>query len=257
MMAGAEVIKANPHELATGNDTSGIDLTPPQKAAIILASLSPEFAGPIVERISDENIQRFLKALRQLRDVPREKILAVIADFIVTMNGRKGMLKAGPDKAMEIAQGILDGDRFDRLTMDASMRRQPVSKGIWGEVEVKSTEMICRFLVTQKAEVAAFILSKLPNDVVSDILMDLPEEKSLAFVNKISEGISFAPFVEKAIEKVVREDFLDAPEDHGNQKAITYVADVLSVIDRSRRESILSGIEQDYMRVAVDDIIEE
>ena len=245
MMAGAEVIKANPHELATGNDTSGIDLTPPQKAAIILASLSPEFAGPIVERISDDNIQRFLKALRQLRDVPREKILAVIADFIVTMNGRKGMLKAGPDKAMEIAQGILDGDRFDRLTMDASMRRQPVSKGIWGEVEVKSTEMICRFLVTQKAEVAAFILSKLPNDVVSDILMDLPEEKSLAFVNKISEGISFAPFVEKAIEKVVREDFLDAPEDHGNQKAITYVADVLSVIDRSRRESILSGIEQD------------
>jgi len=122
MMAGAEVIKANPHELSTGNDTSGIDLTPPQKAAIILASLSPEFAGPIVERISDDNIQRFLKALRQLRDVPREKILAVIADFIVTMNGRKGMLKAGPDKAMEIAQGILDGDRFDRLTMDASMR---------------------------------------------------------------------------------------------------------------------------------------
>jgi len=63
--------------------------------------------------------------------------------------------------------------------------------------------------VTQKAEVSAFILSKLPNDVVSDILMDLPEEQSLAFVNKISEGISFAPFVEKAIEKIIRDDFLE------------------------------------------------
>lgn len=242
-MAQTDIMTPNPNGLAT-TGSSSVDLTSPQKAAIVLASLAPEFAGPIVERISDDNIQRFLKALRELRDVPREKILAVIADFIVTINGRKGMLKAGPEKAMEIAQGILDGDRFDRLTMDASMRRQPVSKGIWGEVEVKPTDAICRFLVTQKAEVSAFILSKLPNDVVSDILMDLPEEQSLAFVNKISEGISFAPFVEKAIEKIIRDDFLEAPEELGNKKAITYVADVLSVIDRSRRESILMGIEE-------------
>jgi len=77
-MAQTDIMTPNPNGLAT-TGSSSVDLTSPQKAAIVLASLAPEFAGPIVERISDDNIQRFLKALRELRDVPREKILFAVS----------------------------------------------------------------------------------------------------------------------------------------------------------------------------------
>ncbi len=228
--------------MVQSSQNDNLNLTSQQKAAIVLASMGPEFAGPVVEKISDENMKRFITALRELREVPREKILAVIADFIVEMNGRQGLLKAGPGKAMEIAQGILDGERFERLTSGVK-RRDPVKSGIWGEIELKPTQSIGVFLQTQKPEVAAFILSKLPNDIVGDVLMDLPEETSLVYVSKISEGLSFAPFVEKAIEQIIRTEFLEVSEEASDDTAISYVADILSVLDREKREHILQGIE--------------
>jgi len=84
-------------------DLSIADLTNPQKAAIILVSMDPGYAAPIVEKLTDVHMQRFVKALEELREVPRPKMLAVIAAFVVELNTRQNLFRAGPNKAMDIA----------------------------------------------------------------------------------------------------------------------------------------------------------
>jgi flagellar motor switch protein FliG len=228
-------------------DVSIEDLTPPQKAAIILVTLGAEKAAPIIEKLTDEHIERFLRALQQLREVPREKILGVIADFIVNINSRQGIFKAGPDRAMEMARSVLDDDRFARLTMDASISdaQGPQREGIWGEMEQRSAKAIAEFLLQQKPEIAVYILSKLEKEIVSEIVTELPEKESVEFVKRLSDDAAVAPFVEKAIEKFIRAEFLSVEEEGSNSEAITYVADLLSVLPRDRREGILEEIEKD------------
>lgn len=222
------------------------DLTPPQKAAIVLVTMGAEQAAPIVEKLTDEHIERFLRALQQLREVPREKILGVIADFIVKINSRQGIFKAGPDRAMEMARSVLDDDRFARLTMDASISdaQGPQREGVWGEVEQRSAKAIADFLLEQKTEIAVFILSKLAKEVVSEVVTELPEKESVEFVKRLSDDAKVAPFVEKATEKFIRAEFLSAEEEESNSEAITYVADLLSVLPRDRRDKILEDIEK-------------
>ncbi len=229
-----------------GSQVSIADLTQPQKAAIILVSMGADHAGPIIAKLTDDHIQRFLRALQELREVPREKMLGVIADFVVKMNGRQGIFKAGPGRAMDIARSVLDDDRFARLTMDASIsaKQEPKKRGVWGEVEQRSAKSIGEFILEQKLEIAAFILSKLSKEVVSEVLSELPEDEAVQYVKRLSEDTKVAPFVEQATEKFVRAEFLSADEVETNSEAIVYVADLLSVLPRDRRERILEDIEK-------------
>ena len=61
----------------------------------------------------------------------------------------------------------------------------------------------------------------------------------LEFVKRLSDDVKVAPFVEKATEKFIRAEFLSEAEEETNNEAITYVADLLSVLPRDRRERIL------------------
>ncbi len=227
-------------------ETSINDLTPPQKAAIILVTMGAENAAPVVEKLSDQHIEQFLRALKQLGEVPREKILGVIADFIVKINSRQGIFKAGPDRAMDMAREILDDDRFARLTMDASISesQEPKREGVWGEMEQRSAKSIADFIIEQKAEIAVLILSKLSKEVVTEVLTELPEDESVDFVKRLSNDTQVAPFVEKATERFVKAEFLSGEEVEGNNEAIIYVADLLSVLPRDRRDRILEDIEE-------------
>lgn len=243
-----------PHlgSMPTDMDVSITDLTKPQKAAIILVSMDPGFAAPIVEKLTDIHMQRFVKALEELREVPRPKMLAVIAAFIVELNGRQNLFRAGPGKAMDIARSVLDEDRLTRLTnLDPSLKPTKVApkQGVWAELDKRSPKSICDFITKQKPEVAAFILSKLSNGVVSDILVELPEAQAVAYLKALSEDTEVAIFVQKAVEKFVLTEFLEGEEEGEQSESIAYVADLISSLDRGRRDRILDDIgKQDAMK---------
>ena len=55
-------------------------LTPPEKAAVIIALLGAESAGPIVEKIEDKHMRTFMYALENLQQLPlgRHGVNAVV-----------------------------------------------------------------------------------------------------------------------------------------------------------------------------------
>jgi flagellar motor switch protein FliG len=191
-------------------------------------------------------MRRFVRALEELREVPRPKMLAVIADFIVQMDGREGLFRAGPERAMELARNVLDEERIARLTsQDPSLKPAKTYKieGVWAELDKRPVTPTCEFLVKQKPEAAAFILSKLSNNKVTEILAELPEENTITYMRLLSDERKVAPFVAKAIENFVRTEFLEDEEAMGGgSESIVYVADLMSSLDRDRRENILENI---------------
>jgi flagellar motor switch protein FliG len=254
-MAEQELITPQTTQAATiggaANDVEEIeyditDLTDAQKAAIVIVSMGQDYSRPIIDRLSDQHMRRFVRALEELREVPRPKMLAVIADFIVQMDGRKGLFRAGPERAMEIARNVLDEDRITRLTsQDPTLKPVKVYKieGVWAELDKRPVTPTCEFLIKQKPEVSAFVLSKLSNDKVTEILAELPEENTIDYMRLLSDERKVAPFVAKAIENFVRTEFLEDDEKMGGgSESIAYVADLMSSLDRDRRERILENI---------------
>ncbi len=219
-------------------------LSLPQRAAIILVSMGPEFAAPIAEKLSDAHLRKFVEALKQLHEVPRSDMLAVVADFVVKMNGRKNTMIAGPERAMEMAEKVLDTDRLKRLTTTSAT---PVStrmeSDVWGALASKPVEQIIEFLSEEKTEISAFIISKLPTGLAGEILSTVSDEMSVTYVKILSEERVVAPFAQRAIEKLVRKKCLDVVVESSNDAAIIYTAELLSMVSKDKRDKLLSDLE--------------
>lgn len=219
-------------------------LSLPQRAAIILVSMGPEFAAPIAEKLSDAHLRKFVEALKQLHEVPRSDMLAVVADFVVKMNGRKNTMMAGPERAMEMAEKVLDTDRLKRLTLTSAT---PVSTGmesdVCGALAAKPVEQIIEFLLAQKNEISAFIISKLPTGLAGEILSTVSDDMSVTYVKILSEDRVVAPFAQRAIEKLIRKKCLDVEVESTNDAAITYTAELLSMVSKGKRDKLMDDLE--------------
>jgi len=73
-------------------------LKAPEKAAVIIGLLGAEYAAPIVEKIEDHHLRRFMKALGGLHDIPRETMLGAVAEFTKHPPSvlAKALAKSGP-----------------------------------------------------------------------------------------------------------------------------------------------------------------
>jgi flagellar motor switch protein FliG len=219
-------------------------LSLPQRAAIILVSMGPDYAAPIAEKLSDAHLRKFVEALKQLHEVPREAMLAVVADFVVKINGRKNTMMAGPERALEMAEKVLDSDRLKRLSASTMPKTSlgPQSD-VWGALAEKPVEQIIEFLLKQKIEISAFIISKLPTGLAGEILSSVPDETSVAYVKILSENREVAPFAQRAIEKLVRKNCLEVAEVSTNDAAIDYTAELLSMVSKDKRDKLLQDLE--------------
>ena len=60
-------LPATTAQLADADAKAAAPLTAPQKAALLIAALGPDAAGPIMEKISDKHLKAFAEALSRVK----------------------------------------------------------------------------------------------------------------------------------------------------------------------------------------------
>jgi len=184
-------------------------LKAPEKAAVIIGLLGAEYAAPIVEKIEDHHLRRFMKALGGLHDIPRETMLGAVAEFITELNQKKGGFKGGPKTVETFMENLFDADRVAQLfgkapavsMFDADRVAQlfgkptAVSTGggadkVWADMKTKPATDLTAFLSEQRPEVVSLILAELTPIESGEILSELPEELSVACVRQLARGIA-------------------------------------------------------------------
>ncbi len=222
-------------------------LTPPQKAAIILVSMGQDYATPIIDKLSDDHLRAFIRALEQLPDVPRKDLLAAIADFITTLESRKDNFRAGPDRARSIAEDLLNSERVSRLlgtVPEPKITRSVSEASVWEQLNKRTPESIAAYITTQRLEIATLILSELPTEKAGEVLSEIPQEMSIPYIARLSETQAIAPHAKTAVTELIAQDFLTAPKQNAGSAAIEFVSGLLSALSKDKRNVVMEGLEK-------------
>jgi len=230
------------------DETLHAPLTPPQKAAIILVSMGQDYAAPIIEKLEDNHLRSFIRALEQLPEVPRKDLLAAIADFITILERRKDSFRAGPDRARGIAEDLLNSERVSRLlgTVPEPTKAKSFSEdSVWGRLNQRSAESIADFVLTQRIEIATLILSELPTEKAGDVLSEIPEEQSIPYIARLSDTQMIAPHAKAAVAELVEQEFLTSASKGGaGGAAIEFVSGLLSALSKDKRNLVMEGLDK-------------
>ena len=215
-------------------------LKAPEKAAVIIGLLGSEYAAPIVEKIDDHHLRRFIQALSGLHDIPRETMLGAVAEFITELNQKKGGFKGGPKTVELFMESLFDADRVAQLFgKPPAANAGEGSDKVWADMQKKPSADLVGFLSEQRPEVVSLILAELTPIESGEILSELPEELSVACVRQLARGIVPNETTINAVAEFVRTEFLTADMTDPGKEAALFVSDVLGVLPRDRREAML------------------
>ena len=217
-------------------------LTSAQKAAVIIALLGPEKAGPVMELIEDRHLRSFVKSYEKMASIPREVLLAAVADFVTELKQSLGSLKGGPKEARELAEQLLDEDRLARLFGEAVAppAEEKDEDDIWSLLAEKDASDLASYLEGQRPQVCAIVLGQLSPEKAGEVLAELPD----AFGRKIVALLSDPPKIDDAtlatIGAVIRQEYLNNETAEGTREnPLGAVSSILSVLPTEKREGLL------------------
>ncbi|NSW76518.1 MAG: flagellar motor switch protein FliG [Candidatus Atribacteria bacterium] len=217
-------------------------LTGKQKVAILLVSLGPEIAAPILKKLSEEEIEDLTLEIATLEKVPPEIREEVISEFYhlavaqqyISQGGidyaRQLLEKAlGPHKAQEIIARL--SANLEVTPFEALRRADPLQ--LLNFIQGEHPQTIALILSYLKPEQSAMIMGNLPESVRGEVAMRiaLMERTSPEIVRQIESVL------ERKISSFLAQDFTRIS---GRKKLI----EILNKSDRGTEKSILEALEE-------------
>ncbi|MEP6342121.1 MAG: FliG C-terminal domain-containing protein [Maricaulaceae bacterium] len=244
-METSSIINAPQDTAVSVNET--YKLSGPEKAAVILALLGTDNAGPVVEKIEDKHLRAFMRAMENLKLIPRETMLACVADFITELNARQGSVRGGAKAARELAESLFEQDRALRL-FGAPPPPPPTGSfadEVWEELKMRKDVDIINYLSEQPSEVVSIVMSNFPADRVGEILIELPENISVACVREMSRDTNISSRTIDAVAELIQTEFLsNAEADSNKPNSVVFVTEILGILPSERRDMMLDMIEK-------------
>lgn len=213
-------------------------LSGPQKVAAVALALGHEHAARLLERFSEEERHRIVRAMVEMGRIGSETVERLLANFVDELDGETifgSMAEAQrillrlmpPEKARSFLDQIRDAGGYDT----------------WEKLRGISDGTLAAFLRSEHPQTSALVITRLGAAQAARILMQLPKPLAEEIVQRTLAMTPVARPVLEDVEQVLREEFLV----HGDRRSTdshALVAEILNELDSQSEAAMLASLER-------------
>ena len=181
------------------------ELTPREKAAILMVALGEDAAGEVMKYFADFEIEDMTQIITELRNVPTAIQDRVLEEFETSLMAGEWVSQGGIDFARQALERAV-GPRKAQKILDRISSQ--VSSGFYMLRNVPA-DQIAPFISHEHPQSIALILSQLEADQASGILSQLPERLQSDVAYRIATMENITPTVLKEIEESLESNLRD------------------------------------------------
>ncbi|MEL6197144.1 MAG: FliG C-terminal domain-containing protein, partial [Pseudomonadota bacterium] len=213
-----------------------------QKAAIVVAALGPDAAGPLLETLDEGSLRNFTAAMARLRRVDHEVVRHVIAEFLDAIRQQDSIVRGGLGKAREVLEPYVAEGLLSRLLDDVD---SPSASNVWKKLGKVSEEALAEFLAREHPQTAAVIISKLSSEHAGKVLNRFEPDRAREVVQGITRTQTLDTAVIEAIGVSVSRDFL-ATNQHATPRRnpAERVGAIMNFVSNETRDAVLGHFEE-------------
>lgn len=224
-------------------DAEARGYTAAQKAALILAALGPDAAGPLIERVGDQHLRTFTEAFARLKTIPREELLAVVSEFLGHFEGGEGALKGGFEEAKSLIAHFKGEDPTKRLLEDVSAPGGPT---IWRRLEGVKDAALADYLAQQHPQVVAVVLSRLNSEKASSVLGKFEIGLAQKVVRRLAAPMPVRKEALRVLADTIEREFLlPAKKAAKAHKPGEMVGALMNNLPADKRDALLKFIQDE------------
>lgn len=217
-----------------------IDVSGPEKAAILVITLGLELASTIFKFLRQDEVERIVLEIAKISTVPLEKRDAVIQEAYQRAIALKYINEGGIEYAKEILERSFGAGQADDMTsrlfaalkhgnpLELIKKTEPAQ--LLQFIQDEHPQTIALILVYMAPEQAGAVISALPPELQSDVAM------RIAILQKT------APEVLEQLDELLGRRLLVQGADVAKAGGVESLAHVMNFVDRETEKNILDGL---------------
>lgn len=247
-MTDSALVPARPSEPARPGAPQPVEVTPIEKAAILLAAVGPEIGAGFLRELAESDLMRFARALSGLGRVGRDVLDGVIVEFLEA-------LASGPDLAGDTAaarkllSAVLDEDEIARLFEG----KRGGHRTVWERLNDTPLGPLASFLQAEHPQTAAIIVSELRPEIAAGALKRLERNFAQNVVLRLSRVPTLDAPVSAAIQGAIERDFLSVLQRNlSKRRPADLIAGLMNNVSSEARDGFLAHLEGQDPALALD-----
>ncbi len=217
-----------------------LELTPKQKAAVVITALGAENAAYVYKHLNNEEVEAITFDVSSLPYLEAATVDSVLNEFYELCLTQKVITDGGVEYAKDVLTKAFGQEAAMKLMEKINRSMQSRSFEFIRKSDYKNLLAIVQ---NEYPQTIALILSYASSEQASAVLSELPKEKRVEVIERIAKMDSASPDTVKVVEATLERKFasvvsMDSTEIGG----INTVADILNKVDRSTEKYIFDEL---------------
>ncbi len=219
-------------------DFRGLD--GPQKAAILMLSLSEELAMRLFSMMDDDEIKELSQAMAGLGKVDSDMVERLFVEFTESV-AQTGSLTGSFESTERLLLKAMPRDRVDTIMEEI---RGPAGRTMWDKLGNVNEEVLANYLKNEYPQTVAVVLSKVRPDHAARVLELLPDDFGMEVIMRMLRMEVVQKEVLEGVEKTLRTEFMSNLARTNRRDAHEMMAEIFNNLDRNHEERFLDSLEE-------------
>ena len=217
------------------------ELTPKQKAAILLISLGPEVSSQVFRHLREDEIEKLTLEIASQRKVTQEQKEKVLDEFHSLLVAKEYISAGGLDYAREVLEKALGPEKavsiINRLTSSLQIRPFDFARKT-------DPSQLLNFIQNEHPQTIALIMAYVTAEQCAAIIYNLPADRQVEVSKRIALMDRTSPDVLKDVERVLERKLSSlATQDFTTAGGVDAIVEMLNRVDRTTERTIIENLE--------------
>ena len=221
---------------------SASTLTGPQKAAILMLSLGSEITGPVLKRMTEQEVQAITAAIARLEPVTSQQVETVLEE--ASRSSKAPFTRGGLDFVRKMLSDAFGQETALRL-MDRLVKSMEQESVDFGNLRKVDPQQLAKFIQDEHHQTIALVLSHLDPSQAAALLDSLPLEVRADVSIRMADLERISPESVRVIASVIGQKLKNLGDlSREARGGIRAVADMFNRLDPNSCAQLMDAIEK-------------
>jgi len=175
-----------------------------QKSAIVFLCLGEDHGGALMQKLDSGEIRKITKAITDMGEIPSDLVDEVMCEFEQKAENFSGVVGSA-ETARKMLSQFLPEDRVKTILDEIEGEK---TGDLWKDISALEPKVLAQYLLQERNQTVAVILTKLAPDVVAHILSFFDQQRTVDIVERMAKISDMPDEALKDLETGLRQEFL-------------------------------------------------
>ncbi len=216
-------------------------LSGPEKAAILILSLSEEQSSKLFGMMDDEEILELSQIISSLGRISPNVIERLFIDFAEQMSSTNAVVGSHDSTERLLLKSGMNQDKIDAIMEEI---RGPAGRTMWEKLGNVNEEVLANFLQKEYPQTVAVVLSKISTDHAARVLGQFPDSFAIEVIQRMLRMETVQKEILDEVEKTLRKEFMSNLARTQRRDSHEVVAEIFNNLERSVESRFMEELER-------------